>query len=56
MVSLGWFDYQKKSEEGQSNSGLFASKRSKSSHGACCSSSGAKSASTDVVINAIRII
>jgi hypothetical protein len=27
-VYLGWFDYSKKIEEGQPNSGLFASKRS----------------------------
>jgi hypothetical protein len=33
-VSLGWFNHSKKCEEGQSNSGLFASKRSKTSHGA----------------------
>jgi hypothetical protein len=46
-VSLGWFDYSKTCEEGQSNSGLFASKRSKTSHGACLSPLGAKSASTD---------
>jgi hypothetical protein len=34
-VSLGWFYYSKKSEEGRSNSGLFASKRSKTPHGTC---------------------
>jgi hypothetical protein len=38
---------QKKCEKGRSNSGLFASKRSKMSHGACWSPLGAKSASTD---------
>jgi hypothetical protein len=34
-VSLGWFDYSKKCEEGQPNSGLFASERSKTPHGPC---------------------
>jgi hypothetical protein len=34
-VSLGWFDYSKTCKEGQFNSGLFASKRSKTPHGAC---------------------
>jgi hypothetical protein len=32
---LGWFDYSKKCEVGQFNSGLFASKQSKASYGAC---------------------
>jgi hypothetical protein len=32
-ASLGWFDYSKRCEEGQFNSGLFASKRSKASQG-----------------------
>jgi hypothetical protein len=38
---------QNKNKEGQSNSGLFASKRSKTPHSACWSPLGAKSASTD---------
>jgi hypothetical protein len=46
-ASLGWFDYSKKCEEGRSNSGLFASKRSETPHGACWSPLDAKSASTD---------
>jgi hypothetical protein len=34
-VSLGWFDYSKTCEEGQSCSSLFASKQSTTSHGVC---------------------
>jgi hypothetical protein len=32
-MELACFDYSKKIKEGQYNSGLFASKRSKTSHG-----------------------
>jgi hypothetical protein len=56
VVSRGcsyWFLWadsiiQKKCEEGRSNFGLFASKRSKTPQGACWSPLGAKSASTNV--------
>jgi hypothetical protein len=48
-VALGWFDYPKKCEEGQSNSGLYASKRSKTPHGVCISPLSAKSAGTNAL-------
>jgi hypothetical protein len=46
-LSLGWCECLKKWEQRRSNSGLFASKRSKAPHGACWSRLSAKGASTD---------